>query len=72
VTDLSRKLTGDEANNAHVHWSLAGVYRSLGQAADEMEELILYLKATRWHSDTYPWRIQLARARLEKLAGASQ
>ncbi len=27
VTDLSRRLTGDEANNAHVHWALAGVYR---------------------------------------------
>jgi tetratricopeptide (TPR) repeat protein len=68
VTELSRKVTGDEANNAHVHWSLAGVYRNLGQSADEMRELDLYLKATQWHSDTYPWRIGLARARLEKLA----
>jgi tetratricopeptide (TPR) repeat protein len=72
VTELSRKLTGDEANNAHVHWSLASVYRSLGQPADEMRELDLYLKATRWHSDTYPWRILLARIRLQKLADASQ
>ena len=72
VTDLSRKLTGDEANNAHVHWALAGVYRSLGQPADEMQELDLYLKATRWHSDTYAWRIPLARARLQKLASTNQ
>ena len=65
VTDLSKQLTGDEANNAHVHWSLAGLYRQLGQPADEASELTLYLKATQWHSDTYPWRIDLAKRRLD-------
>ena len=68
VTALSIKLTGDEANNAHVHWELAGLYEKLGQASDAANELDLYLKATKWHSDTYPWRIDLARARLAKLS----
>ena len=67
VTELSKKLTGDEANNAHVHWALAEVYDKLGQPADEATELGLYLQATKWHSDTYPWRIQLAQRRLQKL-----
>ena len=67
VTNLSRQLTGDEANNAHVHWALAEIYRKLNQPRDEMAELTLYLKATQWHSDTYPWRIQLAQTRLKKL-----
>jgi tetratricopeptide (TPR) repeat protein len=69
VTVLSTTLTGDEANNAHVHWALAGLYGQLGQPGDEVNELDLYLKATKWHSDTYPWRIQLARSRLERLRG---
>ncbi|HEV2689180.1 MAG TPA: hypothetical protein VGV35_11515 [Bryobacteraceae bacterium] len=67
VTDLSKKLTGDEANNAHVHWALAGIYDKLGRIGDEVSELDLYLKATKWHSDTYPWRIDLARARIARL-----
>ena len=60
VTPESTALTGDTANNAHVHWSLADVYRQLGDTADMKNELGLYLQATQWHSDTYPWRIQLA------------
>jgi tetratricopeptide (TPR) repeat protein len=67
VTELSKKLTGDEANNAHVHWALAALYEKLGDSASAAGELDLYLKATKWHSDTYPWRIDLARKRIEKL-----
>jgi tetratricopeptide (TPR) repeat protein len=64
VTPLETQLTGDEANNAHVHWDLAEIYAKLNQPANETNELNLYLKATKWHSDTYPWRIQLAQKRL--------
>lgn len=64
VTDFTTGLTGDLANNAHVHWELAGIYRTLGDSPQEASELNLYLKATLWHSDTYPWRIALAKARL--------
>jgi tetratricopeptide (TPR) repeat protein len=60
VTPDYTALTGDTANNAHVHWSLADVYRKLGDTANMKNELGLYLAATQWHSDTYPWRIQLA------------
>lgn len=67
VTELSKKLTGDEANNAHVHWALAGLYEKMGRAPEAVSELGLYLKATQWHSDTYPWRIELARRRMERL-----
>jgi len=67
VTVLSNQLNGDEANNAHVHWALAGLYEKLGDSAAAAGELDLYLKATKWHSDTYPWRIDLARKRIEKL-----
>ena len=66
VTPLSIKLTGDEANNAHVHWELAAIYEKLGQLDDAKSELELYLKATKWHSDTYPWRIDLARKRIAR------
>ena len=67
VTALSVKLTGDEANNAHVHWELAALYEKLGRFSDAASELDLYLKATKWHSDTYPWRIDLARRRITRL-----
>jgi tetratricopeptide (TPR) repeat protein len=67
VTPLSIKLTGDEANNAHVHWELAALYEKLGQVDDASSELDLYLKATKWHSDTYPWRIDLARKRIARM-----
>jgi tetratricopeptide (TPR) repeat protein len=66
VTPLAIKLTGDEANNAHVHWELAALYEKLGQLDDAKSELELYLKATKWHSDTYPWRIDLARKRIAR------
>jgi len=66
VTPLSIKLTGDEANNAHVHWELASLFEKLGQFDDAKSELELYLKATKWHSDTYPWRIDLARKRIAR------
>jgi hypothetical protein len=67
VTPLTKSLTGDEANNAHVHWALAEIYRTLHQSTDQARELDLYLKATRQHSDTYPWRVQLAQKRLQQL-----
>jgi tetratricopeptide (TPR) repeat protein len=67
VTSFTTSLTGDQANNAHVHWELAEIYRTLGNSTQEAAELDLYLKATQWHSDTYPWRIALAKARLAGL-----
>jgi tetratricopeptide (TPR) repeat protein len=67
VTPLSIKLTADEANNAHVHWALSQVYAQLSRKDDEARELDLYLKATKWHSDTYVWRIELAKRRLASL-----
>lgn len=70
VTPLSVSLTGDLANNAHVHWALAEICRATGRDADQAWELDLYLKATRQHGDTYAWRIQLAQKRLQRLAPA--
>jgi hypothetical protein len=67
VTPQSIALTGDLANNAHVHWSLAHVYEQLGDLPDQASELNLYLQATQWHSDTYAWRIQLAKTRLANI-----
>jgi len=64
VTALYTSLTGDTANNAHVHWALAEIYRTMGNSTQEASELNLYLQSTKWHSDTYPWRIALANARL--------
>jgi tetratricopeptide (TPR) repeat protein len=66
VTPLQTQLTTDTANNAHVHWELAEVYEAIQDPADEATELNLYLQATKWHSDTYPWRITLAQKRLAK------
>jgi len=67
VTEFTIALTGDLANNAHVHWELAAIYHTLGNSTQEASELNLYLEATQWHSDTYPWRITLAKARLAAL-----
>jgi tetratricopeptide (TPR) repeat protein len=67
VTPQYTALTGDKANNAHAHWALGEIYMELGNKAREAEELQLYLEATQWHSDTYAWRIPLAKARLAKL-----
>jgi len=67
VTPQSVKLTGDQANNAHVHWALAALYENLTLYKSAISELNLYLQATKWHSDTYPWRIDLARKRISKL-----
>lgn len=68
VTPQATQLTGDEANNAAVHWSLAEVYEKLGQNAAAKAELNLYLKATKWHSDAYPWRIALAQKKVDELS----
>ena len=67
VTPVETQVTGDTANNAHVHWELAQVYESLGQSPNQMNELQLYLAATRWHSDVYPWRTSLARQKVDRL-----
>ena len=67
ITPQTIALTGDEANNAHVHWSLAEAYERLGRNSDAVTELESYLKATKWHSDVYPWRIQLAGKKIEEL-----
>lgn len=67
VSPLYIQLTGDEANNSRVHWAMAEVYEHLDDHKGQAASLQLYLKATKWHSDTYPWRIQLANARLKKL-----
>jgi tetratricopeptide (TPR) repeat protein len=64
VTPLETQLTTDTANNAHVHWDLSEVYLAINDSADEVSELNLYLQATKWHSDTYPWRITLAQKRI--------
>jgi len=67
VTPLETQLTTDTANNAHVHWALAQIYKALNQPSQEARELDLYLQATMWHSDTYPWRITLAQKRLARV-----
>jgi tetratricopeptide (TPR) repeat protein len=67
VTDQTIALTGDAANNAHTHWALAGIYEKLEDAADAIAEYELYLKATKWHSDVYPWRIPLAQKKIGQL-----
>jgi tetratricopeptide (TPR) repeat protein len=64
VTPLQTQLTTDTANNAHVHWALGEIYLALNQPSNEVSELNLYLQATKWHSDTYPWRITLAQKRI--------
>jgi tetratricopeptide (TPR) repeat protein len=68
VTANFTALTGDLANNAHVHWELAAIYQELGQNQNAVSELKLYLQATQYHSDTYPWRIDLARKRVAHLS----
>jgi tetratricopeptide (TPR) repeat protein len=69
VTAVETKATGDVANNAHVHWALSEIYRVNGDLSNQIAELDLYLKATQWHSDTYPWRIALAQARMAEARG---
>jgi tetratricopeptide (TPR) repeat protein len=67
VTAQMTAFTGDVANNAHVHWALFQIYQTLGQTTSEASELRLYLQATQWHSDVYPWRIALANNLLKTL-----
>ncbi len=69
VTPQTKALTGDEANNAAVHWQLAEIYRRIGRNADAISEYQLYLKATQWHSDVYPWRMDLAKKTIQLLQG---
>jgi tetratricopeptide (TPR) repeat protein len=67
VTQAFTALTADTANNSKVHWELAAVYQTLGQNANAVSELQLYLQATQWHSDVYPWRIPLAQSMIAQL-----
>jgi tetratricopeptide (TPR) repeat protein len=67
VTPQSIALTGDEANNAHTHWELAGIYEKLEDPASAIAEYVFYLKATKWHSDVYPWRIPIAQKKIVQL-----
>lgn len=67
VTPETIALTGDQANNAHTHWTLAGIYEKLGRYSEAINELYDYLKATKWHSDVYPWRIALAAKKIDQL-----
>jgi tetratricopeptide (TPR) repeat protein len=67
VTAETIALTGDEANNAHTHWALAGIYEKLEVTASAIAEYELYLKATKWHSDVYPWRIPIAQKKIAQL-----
>jgi tetratricopeptide (TPR) repeat protein len=67
VTPQTVALTGDEANNAHTHWELAGIYEKLEELASAIAEYELYLKATKWHSDVYPWRIPIAQKKIAQL-----
>ena len=68
VTATTIAQTGDQANNAHVHWELAEIYETLGMSANQKSELQAYVLATQWHSDTYPWRIALAQAKIKTLS----
>ena len=63
------KLSPDEANNAHTHWLLAEIYEKLEKYDEAIEAFENYLKATRWHSDVLPWRLQLAEKKIEELRG---
>ncbi len=73
VTKETIALTSDEANNAHVHWALAEIYEERNERDLQAAELDLYLKATRRHSDVYPWRLEIARRKIAGLhAGAAQ
>jgi tetratricopeptide (TPR) repeat protein len=67
VTPQTIALTADQANNSRVHWDLAAVYEKLGQSSDAISELQKYLLATQWHSDVYPWRIELAKKQIQQL-----
>lgn len=67
VTPQTTALTGDQANNAHVHWELAQVYEALGQNSNAASEYQQYLLATQWHSDVYPWRTDLANKKIQSL-----
>jgi len=67
VTATYTALTADTANNSKVHWELAAVYQTMGLNANAISELQLYLQATQWHSDVYPWRIPLAQSMITQL-----
>jgi tetratricopeptide (TPR) repeat protein len=71
VTPVVTAQLGDTANNAHAHWALAEIYEHLGMNASAKSEYQLYLDATKWHSDVYPWRITLAQKKIQTL-GARQ
>ena len=69
ITGTTILLTGDEANNAHTHYEMGAIYQELERFEEAIEAYRNYLKATRWHSDVYPWRIPLVRKKIEQLSG---
>ena len=71
VTPVVTSQLGDTANNAHAHWALAEIYEHLGMNANAKSEYQLYLDASKWHSNVYPWRITLAQKKIQTL-GARQ
>ena len=40
----------------------------MGRHEDVMESVKNYLKATKWHSDVYPWRIILAQKKIQEFS----
>jgi tetratricopeptide (TPR) repeat protein len=71
VTPQFTALTGDEANNAHVHFEMGEVYEHLGEHEEALHSFENYLKATKWHSDVYPWRIPLVQKKIEALSATA-
>ena len=69
ITETTIRLTGDEANNAHTHYEMGEIFQELGRFEEATEAYQNYLKATRWHSDVYPWRIPLVQKKIEQLSG---
>ncbi len=75
LSPVNTALTADAANNSKVHWELAQVCQAAQGAqacqtagTSAMNELQLYVAATKWHSDVYPWRIALANSQIQAMA----
>ena len=62
---LTERSAGKDTTTGH--WELAGVYEKLEESASAIAEYELYLKATKWHSDVYPWRIPMAQKKIAQL-----
>lgn len=60
-------IAPDRASHPLAHWLLAHLHEVLEEHSQAIEEYELYLEATKWRSDTLPWRIPLARKKVEEL-----